>query len=208
MSSPVDVGSIVPSQRDFLQAVRTAKKGLALVPCMAEEDAAREALRMAESGVTSLAFKLPSPAMAQAGEASRLPVLSLMPVRVRDDALAARAFGADAVLVDPDAAPAERDAIAPQARSTRMVALAVGRTTAEVAAAVAKGSKAIVLEGADAKAIVALAGAAGRALTLGVSRAPLADDLATLKGVVDAVIVEVDVYGATGFERLVSELNP
>jgi hypothetical protein len=34
------------------------------------------------------------------------------------------------------------------------------------------------------------------------------DDLRALRGLVDAVIVGVEVYGVTGFERLVSELNP
>jgi hypothetical protein len=37
---------------------------------------------------------------------------------------------------------------------------------------------------------------------------PLADELQTLRGAVDAVVVDVDVWGATGFERLVSEVNP
>ena len=53
-----------------------------------------------------------------------------------------------------------------------------------------------------------LASFAGRLLVIAWPTGALADDLQTLRGVVDAVIVDVDVYGATGFERLVSEVNP
>jgi hypothetical protein len=207
-TQPFDVATLVPSSRDFLQAVRTGRKGLALIPCIAAEEAAREALRMAESGVTALAMREASPAMAEAAKATRLPILSLQLVTTREDALAARAFGADAVLLDPAPSDADRDATASHARSTRMVALPLARTRTEVEHAASQGSKALVVQAADAKGLVELASFAGRLLVIAWPTGAFADDLQTLRGVVDAVIVEVDVYGATGFERLVSEVNP
>jgi len=206
--SPFDVATLVPSNRDLLQAVRTGRKGLALVPCIAAEEAAREALRMAESGVTAIAMREASPAMAVAAKATRLPILSLQLVATREDALAARAFGADAVILDPTRSDAERETTASDARSTRMVALHLARTRAEVEQAVSRGSKAIVVQAADAKGLVQLASAAGRLVVIAWPSGPLADELQTLRGAVDAVVVDVDVWGATGFERLVSEVNP
>ena len=129
-------------------------------------------------------------------------------VATREDALAARAFGADAVVLDPTRSEAERETTASDARSTRMVALHLARTRAEVEQAVARGAKAIVVQAADAKGIVQLATAAGRLLVIAWPSGPLADELQTLRGAVDAVVVDVDVWGATGFERLVSEVNP
>jgi hypothetical protein len=205
---PLDVATLVPSSRDFLQAVRTGRKGLALVPCLAAEEAGREALRMAEAGITALAMREASPAMADAARAVRIPVLSLQPVSTRDDALAARAFGADGVIVDPGLDDAAREATASHARSTRMVALPLARTRAEAERAVARGNKAVVVQAPDAVALAALASAAGRLLVIAWPTAPLADELPKLRGAVDAVVVDVDVYGETGFERLVSELQP
>jgi DNA-binding NarL/FixJ family response regulator len=205
MSQPFDVATLIPSGRDFLQAVRTGRKGLALVPCIAKEEAGREALRMAESGVTAIAMREPSPAMAEAAKATRLPMLSLELVTTREGALSARAFGADGVLVDPTESA---EATAAHARSTRMVALPLARTRADVERAVSAGAKALVVQAADAKGLVELASAAGRAIVIAWPTGPLADELQTLRGKVDAVIVDVDVYGATGFEALVSEVNP
>jgi hypothetical protein len=205
---PFDVASLVPSGRDFLQAVRTARKGLALVPCLGTENAAREALRMAESDVTALAMSEVGPAMAEAAGATRLPMLSLRLVSSREGALAARAFGADAVMIDPEASEADREAATQSVRSTRMVALPVARTRLEVEREAARGAKVVVVEASDLKALGELAKAAGRLLVIAWPNRPLEDDVRLLRGQVDAVLVGVEVYGETGFERLVSELNP
>jgi len=203
-----DVAALVPSSRDFLLAVRTARKGLALVPCLPTEDVAREALRMAEADVTALAMSDVGPAMLEAASATRLPMLSLSPVSSSQGALAARAYGADAILIDPDAGDAEREAATNAARTTHMAPLPVARTRKEVEREVSGGGKAVVVEASDLKALEDLASAAGRLLVIARSSGHLEDDVRLLRGKVDAVVVGVEVYGETGFERLVSEVNP
>jgi indole-3-glycerol phosphate synthase len=207
---PVDVASLVPSSRDFLQAVRTARKGLALVPWLDAENAAREALRMAESDVAALALSEVGPAMAEAARATRLPTLSLELVSSHDGALGARAFGADAVVLDPKADDPAREAAAASARSTRMVALSVVRTRHEVDRELARGAKSLIIQAPDVEALGTLAEAAPRSLVIAWPSRPLEaleEDVRRLLGRVDAVVVGIEVYGATGFERLVSELH-
>jgi indole-3-glycerol phosphate synthase len=204
---PFDIAALVPSSRDFLQAVRTARKGLAVVPWLDAEDAGREALRMAEFDVAALALGQAGPAMAEAARATRLPMLSLGLVSSSDSALGARAFGADAVLIDPEIEEPARQAAAASARSTRMVALSMVRTRREVEREAAHGAKAIVIEAPDVRALGELAEAAGRLLVVALPSRPLEEDVRYLRGRVDAVVVGVEVYGATGFERLVSELH-
>jgi indole-3-glycerol phosphate synthase len=203
---PFDIASLVPSSRDFLQAVRTARKGLAVVPWLDAEDAAREGLRMAEFDVAALALGEPGPAMEEAARATRLPVLSLGLVSSNESALRARAFGADAVLIDPEAEEPARQAASASARSTRMVALSVARARPEVERQAAHGAKAIVIEAPDVRTLGVLAEAAGRLLVIALPSRPQEEDVRYLRGRVDAVVVGVEVYGATGFERLVSEL--
>jgi hypothetical protein len=206
---PFDVGAIVPSTRDFLQATRTRRSGLALVPLLATEESAREALRDVESGVPAVAMTEPGPAMAAAAAATKVPMLCLRLVASKDDYLAARAFGADAAIVDPAAAEKDRGDLANGIRSTRMVALELGRDTDTVKRAAGGGARAIVLTGPDVAAVAALAAGVAPSITLVAwpDRATEAD-ARRLVGVVDALVVGVDIYGATGFERLVSELNP
>jgi hypothetical protein len=188
---PFAVGAIVPSMRDFLQAIRTKRTGLALVPWLSVVDAGREALRDVESGVTALAMSEPGLPMAEAAAATRVPMLCLRAVTAQDDYLAARAYGADAIVLSSsldDAAHAD---------------------LADVKRAVDAGTKGIVLQGVDAASVRALAAKVPSAVTLVAwpGRAT-EEDIRSLVGAVDATIVGVDVYGATGFERLVSELNP
>jgi indole-3-glycerol phosphate synthase len=205
---PVDVASLVPSSRDFLQAVRTARKGIALVPCLGVEDAGREALRMAEADVAALALPLAGSAMAEAAAATRLPVLLLAPIKTPEEALSARGFGADAVLIDPEADAAARERAAKSARSTRMVALPFCRTVEEVERETAAGAKAVLISTPDLSSIAQLSRAIPRSIVIGWPNRPLDEDLRTLRGQIDALVVGVEVYGATGFERLVSELSP
>jgi indole-3-glycerol phosphate synthase len=220
-SAVYDIAALVPSQRDFLQAARTGREGLALVPCLSAVDAGREALRLAEAGVNALAMSEASLSMAEASRATRLPMLSLRLLRSRDEALAARAFGADAVIVDPTTAEDERKRIADSARSVRMMVLSLTTTREEVAREVQKGARAVVAKGPSVASIKEqLAGSprllvvawlsseeAGPAESSSLGRNP-EDDLRALNGHVDAAIVGVELYGATGFERLVSELYP
>jgi hypothetical protein len=217
----VDVSTLVPSQRDLLQAVRTARDGLALIPCISVDDAGREARRMADSGVNALAMSEPSPAMAEASLATRLPMVSLRLLTSRDEALAARAFGADAVIVDPGAPDPERQRIADTARSVHMVVLSLTTTREEIQREARKGARAVIVKGPNAASIKEQVEGAPRVLVIAwltpEESAPAAsspldanreDELRALRGLVDAAIVGVDVYGVTGFERLVFELNP
>jgi hypothetical protein len=205
---PFNVGTIVPSMRDFLQAVRTRRKGLAVIPCLAPDEAAREALRNAEEGVAAIALVEPGPAMAAAAEATRVPVLCLRRITTKDEYLAARAYGADAVIIGADLAEGLRTDLAKGSRSTRMAALQLARTEAEAQRAVDEGARGVVLAGPDAAAVSALAKKVPPSITLIAWPARAAEgDVRSLSGGVDAVIVGVDVYGVTGFERFVSELG-
>jgi indole-3-glycerol phosphate synthase len=206
---PFNVGTLIPSMRDFLQAVRTQRRELALIPLLPEEDAAREALRMAEAGVAALALNEPGAAMAEAANATRVPLLCLRLVSTKDDYLAARAFGADAVLLDPSLNNAAVEDLAKGARSTRMVALPIVRDDASVQLALRSGAKALVLQGDNSRQVTRLASLppAGVAL-IGWPGSVSEDEARLLRGVVDASIVGVDIYGMTGFERFVSEMSP
>ncbi len=214
-----DIATLVPSQRDFLQAVRTGREGLALVPCLASNDAGREALRMAEEGVSAIAMSEPSPAMTEASLAMRVPVLSLRLVTSRDGALLARASGADAIIVDPKVDDVERREIASSARSVHMAALFLTTTREEAEQEARAGARALIVKGpsvasireqiAGAPRVLAIAWLTPEGGGLATSRgATPEEDLRALRGLADAAIVGVDVYGVTGFERLVSELNP
>jgi hypothetical protein len=204
-----DVGALVPSTRDLLQAIRTRRSGLVLVPLLSTEEAGREALRDTESGVTALAMGEPGPAMAAASAATRVPVVCLRPVAAKEDYLAARAFGADAVVLAPGLDEAARQDLSKGARSTRMMALDVARDAAGAKRAAETGARALVLQAPDVATIKGLATGLPSGVTLLAWPDRAAEeDVRALVGVVDAVIVGVDVYGATGFERLVSELNP
>jgi hypothetical protein len=206
---PFNIGTLVPSTRDLLQAVRTRRAGLALLPLLASEEPAREALRSVESGVTALAMSEPGSAMEEAAAATRVPMLCLRLVAAKEDYLAARAYGADAILLDPSVDPAARADLAKGARSTRMMALEVARDPAQAKRAADAGARALLLQGPDVAAIRALATGLPSNITLLAWPERAAEaDLRKLTGAVDAAVVGVDVYGVTGFERLVSELNP
>jgi hypothetical protein len=206
---PFAVGAIVPSMRDFLQAIRTKRTGLALVPWLSVVDAGREALRDVESGVTALAMSEPGLPMAEAAAATRVPMLCLRAVTAKDDYLAARAYGADAIVLSSSLDDAAHADLAKGSRSTRMMALDLATSETDVKRAVDAGTKGIVLQGGDAASVRALAAKVPSAVTLVAwpGRAT-EEDIRSLVGAVDATIVGVDIYGATGFERLVSELNP
>ena len=206
---PFDVGALIPSTRDLLQGIRTRRTGLALVPLLGPEEVAREALRDTESGVTALAMNEPGPPMLAAATATRVPILCLRLVANKEDYLGARAFGAAAVVLDPALGEAARQEMAKGARSTRMMALELARDAVAAKRAADAGARALVLQGPDVAAIRALASGLPPSITLlGWPERAAEEDVRTLLGVVDAVIVGIDVYGVTGFERLVSELNP
>ncbi len=212
MPSPLpafNVGTLVPSTRDLLQAIRTQRAALALVPLLGVEEAGREALRSTEMGVTALAMAEPGAAMAEASAATRVPILCLRLVQTKEDYLAARAFGADAVVLDPSLDDMARAELAKGVRSTRMMALEVARDAAAAKRASAAGARALVLQLAEPAQVRSIVKdvSPGVVLVAWLERAAEAD-VRALFGVVDAAIVGVDVYGVTGFERLVSELNP
>jgi hypothetical protein len=90
-----------------------------------------------------------------------------------------------------------------------MMALELARDAVAAKRAADAGARALVLQGPDVAAIRALASGLPPSITLlGWPERAAEEDVRTLLGVVDAVIVGIDVYGVTGFERLVSELNP
>ena len=118
----IDLASIVPSMRDFLQAIATRRKGLALVALAERAD---DAHALADAGVAAFACSAPTDAMRAVSAAiGSTPLLSLSPVTSEIETLTARAGGADAVVVD-DAQAIGWDALAKHARTTRMAPLAL-----------------------------------------------------------------------------------
>jgi hypothetical protein len=199
----VDVASLVPSTRDFLQAVATQKKRLVLVPLVDRVD---DAAALAAAGVTAFAVASPGSLMRAVSDATgSAPILSLSPIASADDALLARASGADAVVIDD---PTRWTSLAKDAFSTRMAALALvvdGASASSVATTTARGACLRIEAATNILPLVQKLGS----LRI-VAQVPSADEtvLRALRGVVDAAIVESDLYLSTSFETLREELDP
>jgi hypothetical protein len=202
----IDVASIVPSTRDFLQAMATRRKCLALVPLVERADDARA---MADVGVAAVAvLGVGDQMLAISSSVGALPLISLGPVANDEDSLAARASGADAVVIEADDGPVAWDTVAKRARSTRMAVLAMA-TDASSAERVAKtAAKAVYLKIKATSELPAIMAKIGSMRIL--AHLPSADEatLRALRGVVDAAIVESDLYLSTSFESLREELDP
>ena len=202
----IDIASIVPSVRDFLQAIGGRRKRLALVPLVERADEARA---LCEGGVTAFATSAPSDGMRAVSAAiGSVPLVSLATVATDKEALAARAAGADAVVIPIGSDPPSWDAIAKQARATRMTALARVADQASAEVCVKTAAKGVYLPApsvADVAAVVSMLGSM-RVL----AHVPSVDETALreLRGMVDAVIVESDLYLSTSFASLREELDP
>ena len=202
----IDLASIVPSVRDFLQAIATRRKRLALVPLVERADEARA---LSEAGVNAFAMSGPSDAMRAVSAAiGSAPLLSLSPIATDRDALAGRAGGADAVMIPIGTDSRTWETIAKHARTTRMAALAgvTDQVSAELCTKTsAKGVYLSVSAIADVSSVMPILGSL-RVL----AKLPSVDEatLRALRGVVDAVIVESDLYLSTSFESLREELDP
>jgi hypothetical protein len=202
----IDLASIVPSVRDFLQAIGTRRKRLALVPLVERADEARA---LCEAGVTAFAMLAPSDGMRAVSSAiGSAPLLSLAPIATDMDALTARAGGADAVVIPAGTEAGSWDALAKHARTTRMAALArvTDRSSAELCAKTA--AKGVYLSVGAVAEVSSLMPVLGSLRVL--AQLPSVDEtvLRALRGVVDAVIVESDLYLSTSFESLREELDP
>jgi hypothetical protein len=200
-SPAIDVSSIVPSTRDFLQALATHKKRLALVPLIETEDDAR---RLAEAGVSGLAVSAPSErTRAISAAAGHTPLISLALVADENEALISRSFGADAVIIDA----ARFDALSKNARSTRMAALAA--VTNATTAAHATTAKAIYLRVTAVELVAPIVEKLPKGLRV-LAHVPAIDEpgLRALRGVVDGAIVEQDMHLSTSFDTLREELDP
>src|SRR5258706_15027431 len=119
----LDIASITPSTRDFLQAIASNRKRLVLVPLI---DRVEDAVALAAAGVTAFAVATPGSTLRAVGASTgSAPMLSLALVASRDDALVARAGGADAVVIDTASDPSRWTSLAREASSTRMASLAL-----------------------------------------------------------------------------------
>ncbi len=201
----LDIASIVPSTRDFLQAIATRRKRLALVPLVQGAD---DASALAQAGVDAFAVLAPNDGMRAVSAAiGSLPLISLRPIATEVDALTARAAGADAVVVATGFDRDTWEAIAKHARTTRMVALATvsNRASADLCAAVmARGAYLPVETISEMRSLLSLLGSV-RVL----AHLPSVDEtmLRALRGIVDAAIVDSDLYLSTSFESLREELE-
>lgn len=203
----VDVASIVPSMRDFLQAIATRRKRLSLVPLVDSVDDARA---MVEAGAAAIAMKAPGDAMAAVSAAiGTTPLILLAPIGDDEAALVARASGADAVIVDARFDGAAWDAIAKGARATRMAVLsmATDHDSAKRAASTAAKGAYLKLYGVEPIASVSASLAAPLRVLAHVTGIDEAG-LRAMRGVVDAAIVESDLYLSTSFATLKDELDP
>jgi indole-3-glycerol phosphate synthase len=202
----IDIASIVPSVRDFLQTIDSRRKRLALVPLVERVDEARA---LADAGVSAFTMLGPSDGMrAVSAAVGSTPLLSLSPIATDKDALTARAAGADAVIIPTGADAPSWDSLAKHARATRMAALAevTDWSSAELGAkTTAKGVYLAVNETAEVRALMPLLSSQRV-----IAKLPSVDEktLRALRGVVDAVIVESDLYLSTSFESLREELDP
>jgi hypothetical protein len=200
-----DISSLVPSTRDLLQAIGTRRKRLALVPLVDGEDDAR---KLAAAGVAAFAVAAPGEVMrAVSAAVGSNPVLSLAPIAGDDDAFAARASGADAVIIPLDA-PGGWDAAAAAGRSTHMAALALVTDDESAELAAKSRARAAVIRVSAASDVAPLIKKLGSMCVL--AQVPAADEkaLRALRGVVDAAIVESDLYLSTSFDSLREELDP
>jgi hypothetical protein len=207
----VDVGSIVPSTRDLLQAVTTRRRNLALLGLIGGERPAEEALRLSDLNVSALAAVEPGPSMALAARATKtVPSLCLAPAGERQALLAARQYGADGVVVDARLPLDEWDRLAKIARTMRMLPLALAVDAASLEAAVKAGARAILLQCASAAEVVALVTKAPRTGVTLVGHVEGADAGAVraLAGKVDAAVVPPSVHAAASFAELVADVDP
>ena len=201
----VDIASVAPSTRDFLQAIATRKKRLVLVPLVDRVD---DAVTLAAAGVTVFAVSAPGTTMrAVSAAVGAMPVLSLLPITSAEDALVARAGGADAVVVEASEA-ARWNSLAKDAFSTRMAALALLADAASAAFAATTSARGAYLKVCDPADVTAAVAKLGSLRT--VAHLPSVDEttLRSLRGVVDAVIVEGDLFLSTSFDTLREELDP
>jgi indole-3-glycerol phosphate synthase len=206
----VDVGSIVPSTRDLLQAISTRRRNLALIGLIEGEHAAVEAARLAELNVSAFATVEPGGALSLAARATKtVPSLCLLAAGDREALLAARQHGADGVTLDASMPLDAWDRLAKIARTMRMLPLALATDASGLDAAVKAGARAILLRAGSADALLALAAAAPRSVTL-VAHVEGADAAAVraLAGKVDAVLVPPALYGAPSFAELVADVDP
>jgi len=201
----VDIASMVPSSRDFLQAVASRRKRLVLIPLV---DGADDAEALMNQGVTAFAVSGPGDAMrAVSAAVGTSPILSLAPAATPEEALEARASGADSVIVEADDA-AQWEAMAKHVRSTRMAPLAMASDVDSAVLAATTMAKGVYLTIDDVGSIAAIVSKIS-SLRI-VARVPAADErvLRALRGVVDAAIVESDLYLSTSFATLHEELDP
>jgi hypothetical protein len=202
----VDVASIAPSTRDFLQAIATRRKRLVLVPLVDRVD---DAVALTAAGVTAFVVSAPGPTMrAVSAAVGAAPVLSLAAISNPADALEARAGGADAVVIDAGPEAARWSSLAKDAFSTRMAALAGVHDDETAAWAAASAARAVYWKTDGIANISPLVKKLGALRIL--AHVPSADEtvLRALRGMVDAAIVESDLYLSTSFATLHEELDP
>ena len=202
--APFEVSSIVPSMKDFLQAIATRRKRLALVPRVVEGETKLELSRLSELGVAAVACDAAGSTMRSFALGS-LPILALDPVREDDDVLAARAYGADAVVLFAYAP----EVLGKKTRSTRMVPLVLAREVEEAKRASDLGAKGVLIAGDSMEEILAIvATLPPTTRVLAHLRDADVPSIRALRGRVDAAVVERALALTSAFETLQAEVDP
>lgn len=206
--SDFDVSRIVPSTRDLAGAVRTARKGLALIsvlePSALSTDTEAEVKRLDAMDVRAFAIRQSGDACLRAARATEsTPILLLSPATDVGSCQRARFYGADAVSLDADSF-AE---LAKSVQSMRMMPAALVLSQAEVKVASDAGARVLVARG-DLEAVLAIAEVVGKQVTLIADVIDAeADALRSLAGHVDAAVVPGGVHRSDSFEALLDELD-
>jgi hypothetical protein len=200
--SGFDVARIVPSTRDLLSGLATRRRSLAIVPLVSgASETLFDARAFAATGANAT--------MAASATATRdVPLLCLDVCRSVSDCQRARFFGADGVCFEPGD-EASFAGLSNTARSMRMMALAFARDPAQAAASSAFGARAIVVRGGGDLA-VAVSAALAKQTVLVIDwslRTPSPDELRSLVGHVDAVIVPAALFMDPAFAQLSEELD-
>jgi len=203
----IDVGRIVPSNRDLFGALATRRKTLSLIPRIepneATSEVAREVARVAALDVRAYAMPTADAQLQIAATSSKsTPALCLQPATTLGDCQRARFFGADGVVIAASDATGW-ETLSKAAQSMHMVALARATDLASAEQSVAWGARALLIEGQSEFAAIA----ASLPKTILVAHASSVEALRSYVGVVDAAVLSEAIHASADFEALLDELD-
>jgi len=206
-----DLARIVPSTRDLLAGLAMRRRSVALIPFI-EGDAATTGIADIErlrDSVRAFACDAFGPPLREVAQATRdVPLLVTRACQSAEDCQRARYHGADGVCIDPQAMVTGEELFL-VARSMRMMPLAFGTEAPPTASVTANMTRAFILNGSLEQVLLSASAFPRQAvLVVDWSRTlPCADDLARLRGHIDAVLVGARLHRTPEFIELVDSLD-